>query len=357
MLVRKMIEHNKPTIEEDDLRSVCDVLSSRWVSPGKKVKEFERELVKYLSGDGYAAAVECGTSALYLALLALNIKKKDEVLLPTYVCTAVLNAVNYTGATPALADINSYDFNISYEDAVKKITNKTKAIIVPHMYGIPADVDKFLELGIPVIEDCAQSIGAKFKNRKIGTFGNLSMFSFYATKLLTTAKGGAIYSKNKELIDFINDLVDYDYRPTYKIRYNYRLSDFQAALGLSQLKKLNNFIKRRKEIAEEYNEIIEKKKNSFAVKIPAHKENVWYRYIIISNEDTERIKREFLKEDIAVINPLENWELLHNCMRLTKNDFPNAEQMTRKTISVPIYPSLTDEEIEKIKNAIDKIYD
>lgn len=357
MLVRKMIEHNKPTIEKDDLELVCDVLSSKWIGPGKKVKEFESALARYLSKDGHAVAVDSGTSALYLALLVLDVKKGDEVILPTYVCTAVLNAVNYTDATPILADINSYDFNISYEDATKKVNKNTKAIIVPHMYGIPADVDKLLEIGVPVIEDCAQSIGAKFKNQKVGTFGDLSMFSFYATKLLTTAKGGAVYSKNKKLIDFIDDLVDYDCRPTYKIRHNYHLGDFQAALGLSQLKKLDSFIKRRKEIANEYNEIIEKKKNSFVVEIPESKENVWYRYVIISNKDPERIKKEFLKEGIAVINPLESWELLHNYMHLNKNDFSNAEQITRKTISVPIYPSLTDGEIEKIKTAIDKIYD
>ncbi len=351
-----MIPHNKPTVEDDDIKSVVDTLNSKWIAPGEKVKEFENELAKYLSKDGYAIAVDSGTSALHLSLLALGIKKGDEVILSTYVCTAVLNAVNYIGAEPTIADITSYDFNISYEDAVKKITDNTRAIVIPHMYGIPADIDKFLELGVPIIEDGAQSIGAKFKNQKVGTFGNISMFSFYATKLLTTAKGGAIYSKNKELIDFIYDLVDFDYRPTYKVRYNCHLSDFQAALGLSQLRKLDNFIKRRREIAEEYNEEIEKKKDAFVAKIPDSKENIWYRYVIVSNNNPEKIKEEFLKNDIEVINPLENWELLHNYLHLNRNDFPNAEKITQKTISVPVYPSLNSEEIEKIKKTIDKIY-
>jgi perosamine synthetase len=349
-----MIPHNRPTIESDDIESVAETLNSKWVAPGKKVKEFEGELTKYLSNDGYAVAVDSGTSALHLALLSLGIKKGDEVILPTYVCTAVLNAINYTGATPVLTDINSYDFNISHEGAVKKTTDKTKAIIIPHMYGIPADVDKFLELGVPIIEDCAQSTGAKFRNQKVGTFGEISICSFYATKLLTTAKGGAVYSKNKDLIDSIYDLVDFDYRLMYKQRYNYRLSDLQAALGLSQLKKLDNFIKRRKEIAEEYNEII--KENASVVKVSDVKENVWYRYVIVSNKNPERIKEEFLKEGIEVINPLENWELLHNHLHLNKNDFLTAEKITQKTISVPIYPSLTDEEVEKIKKTIHKIY-
>ena len=351
-----MIPHNKPTVEDEDIISVVDTLNSKWIAPGEKVKEFECELAKYLSRDGYTVAVNSGTSALHLALLALGIKRGGEVILPTYACTAVLNAVNYTGATPVLTDINSYDFNISYEDTVKKMTDKTRAMIIPHMYGIPADIDKFLERSVPIIEDCAQSIGARFKNQKVGTFGDISMFSFYATKLLTTAKGGAIYSKNKELIESIYDLVDFDCRPTYKIRYNCHLSDFQAALGLSQLRKLDSFIKRRKEIAEEYNRVIERKKDAFIVKIETNKERVWYRYVIMSEKKTDKIKEEFLKNGIEVINPLENWELLHNYLHLNKNDFPNAENITKKTISVPIYPSLSDEEIEKIKKAIDKIY-
>lgn len=351
-----MIPHNKPTVDDDDIKSVVDTLNSKWIAPGEKAKGFERELAKYLLPEGYAIAVDSGTSALHLALLALGIKKGDEAILPTYVCTAVLNAVNYTGATPVLTDINSYDFNISYEDTVKKITDKTKAIIIPHMYGIPADIDKFLELGVPIIEDCAQSIGAKFKNQKVGTFGDISMFSFYATKLLTTAKGGAIYSKSKEIIESIYDLIDFDCRPTYKIRYNYHLSDFKAALGLSQLRKLDSFIKRRKEIAEQYNEIIEKKKDPFIIKIPTNKERIWYRYVIISEKKTDKIKEEFLKTCIEVINPLEDWELLHNYLHLCRENFPNAENMTKKTISVPIYPSLRDEEVLKIKNILDKIY-
>lgn len=350
-----MIPHNKPTIEKDDIQSVTDTLNSKWLAPGEKVKEFERELAEYLSKDGYAVVVDSGTSALYLALLSLGIKRGDEVVLPTYVCTAVLNAVNYTGAVPVFTDINSYDFNVSYKDTVRKMNNKTKAIVIPHMYGIPADIEEFLDLGIPVIEDCAQSIGAKFRNQKVGTFGDMSIFSFYASKLLTTAKGGAIYSKNKELIDSIYDLVDVDCRPEYKIRYNYHLSDFQAALGLSQLMKLDNFIKRRKEIAEGYNEIIEKKKDAFLVEIPDIKENVWYRYVIISEKDPEKIKKEFFKLGISVINPLETWELLHRYLKLNSLDFPNAEGIVKKTISIPIFPSLKEKEILTICEAADEI--
>lgn len=350
-----MILHNKPSIENDDFESVMVTLDSQWIAPGKIVKDFEYELAKYLSPDGYAIAVDSGTAALHLALVALDIKNGDEVIIPTYVCTAILNALNYVGATPVVTDINSFDFNISYEDTLQKITAKTKAIIIPHIYGIPAEIEKFLKLGIPIIEDCAQSIGAKYKNQKVGTFGDISIFSFYATKLLTTAKGGAIFSKNKKLIDNIFDLINFDCRPTYKVRYNYHLSDLQATLGLSQLKKLDFFINRRKEMSEEYNKIIEKK-DAILVKVDDCKECVWYRYVIISEEKPEKIIEAFSKEGISIINPLENWELLHNYLGLNRNYFPNSESITQKTISIPIYPSLSNNEIIKIKKAINKIY-
>ena len=143
----------------------------------------------------------------------------------------------YTGAIPVIVDINQDDFNISYESVCRSISENTKAIIIPHIYGIPSNLKEFKKLGIPIIEDCAQSMGAEVEGKKVGTFGDISIFSFYATKLLTTAKGGAVYSKNDDLMNFIEDLVNFDYRKTYKIRYNYRLSDLQASIGLSQLKK------------------------------------------------------------------------------------------------------------------------
>jgi len=316
-------------------------LKSEWIAPGgRATKEFEKRFANYLSG-GYAIAVDSGTSALHLALLALGVKKGDEVILPTYTCSAVLNAVNYVGATPVIVDINPNDFNISFERTLKKITEKTKAIIAPHMYGIPiANIRQFTSLNIPIIEDASQSIGTKINGQMTGTFGKLSTFSFGATKLMTTAKGGAVFSKDKKLIDNIKDLVDYDFRPTYRTRYNQRMTDFQAALGISQLKKLPRFLKRRREIAHIYG-------GDFA-----RKGRVYYRYVMLT-KDPKAVKKEFFREGVTVINPLEIWELLHNYIRLNKTEFPNAEKAAHQTVSIPIYPSLTDSEVAKIRGVID----
>lgn len=154
-----------------------------------KVCEFEKQLSDYQSSKGRAIAVESGTSAIHLALLALGVKKGDRVILPTYVCSAVLNAVSYTGATPVIADTSSKDFNTSCQEVKQKITNKTAALIIPHMNGIPADIQDLLDLGVPVIEDCAQSIGAKIDGKKTGTLGDIAIFSFYATKSSQLQKG------------------------------------------------------------------------------------------------------------------------------------------------------------------------
>lgn len=353
-----MIRHNRPSIDDEDIHSVIDVLHSKWLASGEKVRAFEQELSRYISGDGYTVAVDSGTSAIHLALLSLGIKKGDEIIVPTYVCTAILNAIYYLGAVPVLADINEYDYNISYESAYKKKSEKTRAIIIPHIYGIPADIEKFKDLGIYVIEDCAQSLGAHYRSKKTGSFGDISVFSFYPSKLLTTAKGGAVYSKNKELINKIYDLVEYDCRPEYKLRFNYHLTDFQAALGLSQLKRLDGFISKRKAIAREYDLIVETKKDAYSIRVPDHKENIYYRYVIMSKQDPEKIIDKFTQAGVSTINPLKKSELLHNYLHIKDvSQYYEAERVSGMTVSVPVYPSLTEEEVSKIKRCIDKIYD
>lgn len=351
-----MIPHNKPTLDDAELTAVAEVLRSGWIAPGPNVGEFEQQISAYLSCEGKAVAVDSGTAALHLALLALGVKKGDEVILPTYVCSAVLNAVHYTGAVPVLSDISKDQVNIDPDNVKRKLTGRTAAVVIPHMFGIPADIDEFSDLGIPLIEDCAQSIGSEIHGKKTGTLGDIAIFSFYATKLLTTAKGGAVYSRNKDYTDFILDLVDFDCRSDYKTRYNYRMNDLQAALGISQIKKLDAFIARRKIIGDRFAAVLAEKENAILPAVSGHKKPVYYRFVIVSETDPEDIKKKFAGRGISVINPLEPRELLHNYLCLDKSLFPQAEYMSRSTISIPLYPSLTDLEVEIIEKAIDTIY-
>src|SRR5579883_2046260 len=176
----------------------------------------------------------------------------DEVLMPSYTCVAVTNAVRYVGATPALADIDPHTYNLDAGDARRRLTAATRAVIVPHMFGLPADMDPLTEWGIPVIEDCAQTLGATYRGRRVGGFGTVSICSFYATKLLTTGEGGMLLSDSDTLVRRARDLRDYDDRADATLRYNYKMTDFQAALGVSQLGRLPQFLARREALAARY---------------------------------------------------------------------------------------------------------
>jgi len=372
-----MIPHSKPTITESDIKSVLEVMRSGYIAQGKKVQQFEEKLASFIGVKG-GIATSSGTSALHLALAALGVGKKDEVILPTYVCTAPLNAIYHTGAKPILADINEDDFNISARDVEKKLTKKTRAIIVPHMFGLPTEMEKILSLGIPVIEDCAQSIGATVLrhqalgirhsvpgnrhsvpgNRQpatgnrhpasdtrhpVGSLGTLSICSFYATKLLATGEGGMVLSNDEELLSKIRDLRDYDEKDDFKVRFNYKMSDIEAAFGLSQLGKLPSFIKRRKEIAQKYCCAF----SGCDFSIPAvyeDREHIFYRYVVRVHGKAEEFIDDMQNKDVECRRPV--YKLLHHY--LTCEGFPVADKVYKNAVSIPIYPSLSDKDVDYI---------
>lgn len=187
MMDNEIIPHSRPLITDSDIRAVTETLKSGQLSQGAEVKKFEKSLAEFI-GKKRGAATSSGTAALHLALLALDVKEKDEVIIPSFVCTAVLNAVNYTGATPVIVDVEPLTFNISGDAVKKALTSKTKALVVPHLFGCPAEMDKLSEMGIPIIEDCAQAVGATFKGQNVGSFGLLSVFSFMLPRCLPAEK-------------------------------------------------------------------------------------------------------------------------------------------------------------------------
>lgn len=184
-----MILHSKPTIDNRDIEEVKKVLKSGMIAQSKKVEEFEKNFSSYLKVKD-SVVTSSGTSALHLSLIALNVKENDEVIIPAYCCSAILNSILYIRANPVLVDVNLDDFNISFKDVRKKLNKKTKAIILPHLFGQPADLQEIKNIDVPVIEDIAQSLGANYNNKKVGSFGTLSVCSFYATKVITCGEGG-----------------------------------------------------------------------------------------------------------------------------------------------------------------------
>jgi perosamine synthetase len=343
-----MITQSKPCLGKDDVEAIKKVIESGQIASGPMVKKFEAKLSRFIGVRG-GVATNSGTSALHLALIALGIKEGDEVIMPSYVCTALLNTVNYVHGKPVLADINLDDFNISVSEIKKKIGKRTRAIIVPHMFGLAADVDEITDLGAHVIEDCAQSIGAEYKNKKVGNFGALSVFSFYATKMMTTGEGGMVLSNSGKILETLRDLREYDFKQNYKIRYNYKMTDMQAALGLNQLSKLLSFIKKRIEIAKFYNDAF----SDLDVVLPSskkYKKHVFFRYVVRVKKNVKKCSDELRKKGVICDPPV--FKPLHCYLGLNGKQFPNTEKTMNSAISIPIYPSISIKKMETISNIV-----
>ena len=347
-----MIAHSKPTIKKEELQAVNKILKSGQISQGDITRKFENGFSRYI-GMRYGIAANSGTAALHLALLALKIKPKDEIIVPTYVCSAVLNAAGYVNASVKLVDIDPSDFNISIKDLKHKIGPKTKVIIVPHMFGMPADMDRLLSFDIPLIEDCALSLGATYKGKKVGSFGLISIFSFYATKLMTTGEGGMILTNDNKLANTMRDLREYDNKDNYLIRYNYKTTDLEAAMGLEQLKKLPSFIKRRQEISHMYTGGF----SDLQVELPIEKKDrthIYYRYVIKTKGNISYYLKRLSQQGIECKRPV--YKPLHRYLKLKDNDFPGATKAYNCVISIPIYPSLENKEVEFIIKKIKKVF-
>ena len=340
-----MIPHSRPTLDRDDFDSVLQVLKSGQIVQGEQAAKFE-ENVSSLVGVRGGVAVSSGTAALHLALISLGVSKGDEVILPGFVCTAPLNAIYYVGAAPVIAEVDPLTFNIDVKDLQKRITKRTKAVIVPHMFGLPADMEDISSLGIPIIEDCAHSLGSRYKDNYTGTFGLLSIFSFYATKVIAAGEGGMVLSNSGGLLETIRDLRDYDKKENYAVRYNYKMTDIQAALGIAQLKKLSLFIQKRKEIADKYGIIFDDL--SFpAPFVPKDREHIFYRYVVLL-ENAERFMDSMMKRGVACTRPV--FKPLHRYLGLS--GYATTDLVWERAVSIPIYPSLTDEEVGLITDSM-----
>lgn len=338
------IPHSKPDISDDDLEAVRQVLGSGMVAEGPKVRRFEVAVADYLGLVG-AVATSSGTTALFLALRTLEIGPGDEVIVPTYVCRSVMDAVCWTGATPVLCDV-SEDWCINRQTVEPLVGKNTKAIIVVHTFGIAAEVEPIASLGIPVVEDCAQSLGGILNRRKLGSFGTFCVCSFQAIKLLCTGEGGMVLCKDEEWLQRLKRGVGVDGNPSQDV-YRFPMTDIQAALGLSQLGRYERLLERRQRLASFYFE----KLRDLPIVLPEeirHK-SVFFRFPLRIRSSFDQVKAAFEREGIQVRRGVD--VLLHRFVGLDRTRFQEAERRYAETLSIPLYPALSDALAERVVEA------
>jgi perosamine synthetase len=335
------IPHSMPTLGEEEATGLQDVLSSGRIATGEEVEEFELAMASYLGLKG-AVATSSGTAALHLSLLAAGIKEGDEVICPSFTCSALLNAVHHCRATPRIVDVDEEQMNISLATTRKAITKRTAAIITPHMFGTPVEaMDDFLALGPPIIEDCAQSLGATYDGKMTGTWGEAAIFSFYATKVITTGQGGMVASRNEELLERVRDLRTYDKKEDYKVRYNFCMTDLQARMGRIQLEKLPSFLKQREERAQVYDKYI---KGLKGVALPPDN-GIYYRYVVkVKEGKLTRVIEQLQQKGIEAQRPV--FRPLHRYLGL--DGFEATERVFAEALSLPIYPRIKADEVRHI---------
>ncbi len=335
-----MIPHSKPYIDKEILAKVEGQVSSGHIATGGATKAFKDGLRSYFKNDEVYLS-STGTAALTLSLLAMGIGHGDEVILPTYVCHSVADAVLFVGATPVYCDVSEV-WVMTEEQVTPLITSKTKAIIVVHLFGICADVKGFRKFNVPIVEDCCQSFTNNINGYEIGKYGDIAFYSFHATKCLTTGEGGAIRNNNKNYSDAVAKVV-------YQHSYFSKITDVQAVIGLAQLEEYDTYLTRRKEIADYYfSELPEG-----ATKGIKSVDSMFFRFLIKTSGDFETIKASAALEGVAVRQGVD--ELLHQRFNVVSQEgYKNAQKLFDTTVSLPIYPALTNTEAEKVVQAIKK---
>jgi dTDP-4-amino-4,6-dideoxygalactose transaminase len=343
-----LIPHSRPSIGQEEIRAVTDVLRSGHITEGPCVNQFERGMAAYLGVSG-GVAVHSGTVAIELALRALSIGPGDNVIIPSYVCSAPWLAIQRVGAQARVVDIDLETFNLDPAKVRRARTVRTRAVIVPHLFGLPADLTTLQALGIPIIEDCAQTLGAMEQGRAAGTVGVLTVCSFYATKLLCTGEGGMVLSNDAVLLERVRSLREYDQAPSLNpSTFNCKMTELQAALGLAQLNQLGSFLERRTALAAEYRAVLKDTKVVLPV-VPMGRTHAYYRFVVRIPKGTHspdeftallsRLEHRAVQCRKPVFRPLHRY--------LDLSDFPASEEADQTAISIPIHPSMSDEDVAR----------
>jgi len=372
MINKKIIPVSSPVITDSDAKYVYKVTKSGWVSSsGKEISLFEKKLSKLVNRK-YACAVSSGTAALEIAVKSLNLKKNDEIIMPTF--TIISNAISIikNHAKPVLIDSDINSWNINIDNIKKKITKKTKALMIPHIYGFPCEMDKILNIckkyKLYLIEDAAEMIGQTYNNKPCGSFGDISTFSFYANKHITTGEGGMIFTNNKDYYKKFNSFKNLSFGKKDRfnhsdISWNYRITNMQAALGVSQVNRLNKIIKKKKEIGKFYYEKFKNNKNLIIQPIKFdYAENIFWIYGIVlkkgSKKNRQEIQKRLLRLNIDTrpfFWPMHKQDIFKKMGFFKKEKHPVSEFLSNNGFYIPSGIDLSYKKLNYIADSINKL--
>lgn len=373
-----MIPVAKPYLTELEAQCAYDTILSGWVTQGPRVQEFEEKFAKYTDAK-YAVALSNCTTALHLAMIVAGIKEGDEVICPSMSYVATANSIKYVGAKPVFAEVNS-NYNLDVGDVRKKITDKTKAILLVHQIGMPADIDMFKELssqcGLILIEDAACAVGSSYKGKKIGSHSDLVCFSFHPRKVITTGDGGMITTSNESYYNRLKLLRQHAMSVTDRERhvankiifedhlevgYNYRMTDIQASVGIKQLEKLDYIVEERRKIAEKYNSAFSGLKNVRIQIEPKDRKTNWQSYMLYINPendfDRNLVMSKLLENGISSRRGIMT---AHRESAYIKdyNDvkLPISEGLSDNTIILPLYVPMNQKDIDSVIFEVTRLF-
>ena len=366
---KKIIPVSNPLTTINDAKSVYDVVKNGWISSsGKNIKLFENKLAKFVNRK-FACAVSSGTAALEIAVKSLELNKNDEIIMPSF--TIISNAISIikNSAKPVLIDSDLQTWNIKIEDIEKKITKKTKAIMIPHIYGFPCEMDKIIKIckkkKLFLIEDAAEMIGQNYNEKPCGCFGDISTFSFYANKHITTGEGGMLFTNNSKLNEKFNLLKNLNFGKKERfnhtdISWNYRLTNMQATLGLSQFKRIKQIVKKKREIGNFY---FNKFKNNKNIIIQPNKlkyaKNIYWVFGIILKNKNKKFRENFQKklllkkiETRPFFVPMHKQDIFIKKGYFKNESYPISEFLSSNGFYIPTGLDLSKKELNYIANTI-----
>lgn len=353
-------------MDDSDMQAVLEVLSTGRLSLGPKIEEFERRIAEYV-GVKYAVAVSSGTAALHAIVRALSLGPGDEVLVPSFTFAASVNPILYEGAIPVFVDIEPDTFNVDPVDLERKITRRTRALVAVDVFGHPAEWNEIQRIadrhGLRVIDDCCEALGAEYRGKSLGQMGNAAAFSFYPNKVMTTGEGGMIVTDDEDLYRLSRCLRNQGrgemgaWLQHEQLGYNYRIDEMSAALGISQLKRIETFLEKRKRVAQMYTKLL---CDMELVRPPIVKPHVrpnWFVYVVTLTEGLNRdvVMRSMEAQGIQVrgyFAPMHMQPYIREKFDFQEGGLPVTESVGRRTVAIPFHNNLTEFQVERVVAAL-----